>query len=113
MHYGIGKLTEEAGELNEELGAFLIQRQTGRLQQLLGKAIAMPVGDHWDGKGPIRERLKSEIADLRAILLYFSEMNYTEEENALMVKRIGEKLEKFRKWGLTGVPEATIEPKRG
>lgn len=110
MYFGIGKLTEETGELSEALAAYLTFQLVGRLQQLLGKAIAKPVGDHWDGKGPIRERLMEEIADVRAILLYFSYTNFTVEENYKMSGRVDEKLTKFNEWSLTGIPVDTIEP---
>lgn len=112
-YWGIGKLTEESGELSEALAAWVIQRQTGRIQQLLGKAIARPVGDHWDGKGPIRERLMDELADTRAILLYFCKENFNAEENFDMSKRIDHKLALFLKWGLTGIPSDPLEPENG
>lgn len=107
--YGIGKLTEESGELSEALNAYMLLRLNGRLQQLLGKAIARPVGDHWDGKGTIKERLKDEIADLRAALLYFSKVNYDDEEQMQITERVSKKLDQFMKWGLTGIPVVPVE----
>ncbi len=44
---GIGKLGEEAGEVN----------------QLVGKAIAFPIGEHPDGKGPVRDRFIEELGE--------------------------------------------------
>lgn len=82
---GIGKLIEEAGEL----------------QQVAGKAIPFPLEDHPDGKGPVRERFIEECADMYAILDYFCEVNglpvHTIDE------RRNEKYIKFCTWGLTGV----------
>jgi hypothetical protein len=80
---GVGKLIEEAGEVF----------------QLIGKAIAFPVGPHPDGLGPIRDRLPAELTDLSAALLYFL------EENKLVIdpEREDDKLAKFRRWGLPGV----------
>jgi hypothetical protein len=80
---GIGKLTEECGEV----------------LQLLGKAIAFPSGDHPDGLGSMRERLPLELADLKAAIEYF------ERSNKLRVDtfRQAEKVTLFEKWGLTGV----------
>lgn len=113
MMFGIGKLTEETGELSEAMGAYPVIQLTGRIQQLLGKAIAFPVGNHPDGEGPIKRRLMDEIADTRAALSYFSLKNFNEEEIAYMEKRGQDKLNKFAKWGLTGVAYPTIEPKKG
>lgn len=80
---GIGKLTEECGEV----------------LQLLGKAIAFPTGDHPDGLGAVRERLPLELADLKAAIAYF------ELSNRLRIDTIrqNQKHALFEKWGLTGV----------
>lgn len=110
-HFGIGKLMEETGELITELGVTQLLRKAGRLQQLLGKAIAMPVGPHWDQKGEIRVRLMNELADTAAAIRYFQTVNYTAEEQLYMEKRTKEKLDLFFRWGLTGVPVDTIQPK--
>ena len=80
---GIGKLTEECGEV----------------LQLLGKAIAFPSGDHPDGKGSIRERLPVELADLKAAIEYFERVNRLRIDTL----RQAEKVERFTEWGLTGV----------
>lgn len=113
MYFGIGKLTEESGELSEALGAWVLQRQMGRINQLLGKAIAFPVGEHWDGKGTIHDRLKDELADARAILVYFCNMNFSPEEQVEMGKRIDEKIALFIKWGLTGIPDVPVNAEPG
>ena len=80
---GIGKLTEECGEV----------------LQLLGKAVAFPSGDHPDGKGSIRDRLPAELADLKAAIEYFERVNRLRIDTI----RQAEKVEKFTEWGLTGV----------
>lgn len=84
---GIGKLTEEMGELN----------------QLLGKAIAYPIGEHPDGKGQIYNRLPEELADVYAALDYFIETNYPLEYQTIIRDRTSIKHERFINWGLTGI----------
>lgn len=80
---GIAKLIEELGEV----------------QQLLGKAIAFPVEAHPDGLGTIRARLPLELADLKAAIKYFEDVNQLGAD----FMRMQEKLTKFHKWGLIGV----------
>lgn len=82
---GVGKLTEEAGEV----------------LQLLGKLIPFPDGNHPDGKGHLRERLTDEIADLYAALDYFADINGLDP--ARIYSRREEKLQKFFNWRLSGV----------
>lgn len=82
---GIGKLTEECGEL----------------LQIAGKAIAFPVGEHPDKCGDVRERFVQEIADVYAALDYFCDMNGLDKE-VLYVRRAS-KLRLFFKWGLSGI----------
>ena len=79
---GLHKLTEEMGEL----------------AQVIGKLGAFPVGDHPDGGPPLRQRLEEECADVEAAILYFRERNGLDPMPARRV----EKLQKFRKWGLSG-----------
>jgi len=85
---GIGKLTEEAGEL----------------LQLCGKAIPFPVRSHPDGKGDMRARFPEEIADLYAALDYFVETNDLPKDG--IESRRAEKVAKFKHWELTGIPDA-------
>lgn len=80
---GIGKLTEECGEV----------------LQLLGKAVAFPTGDHPDGRGSMRERLPFELADLKAAIEYFERVNDLRVDTI----RHSEKVAQFTAWGLTGV----------
>lgn len=49
-HGGIAKLIEECGELQQDLGKFL----------------TYGMGEHPDGKGPLKERIENEIADVLA-----------------------------------------------
>lgn len=82
---GIGKLIEESGEM----------------LQLAGKAIPFPVDPHPDGKGDLRSRFPEEISDLYAALDYFVETNGLPKDT--IETRRAQKLETFRRWGLTGV----------
>jgi hypothetical protein len=88
--FGIGKLTEESGELG----------------QLLGKALTFPHGPHPDQKGPLASRLPTEISDLYAALDYFVESNPLDK--AIIKNRRKSKLTKFRKWGLPGITNPNI-----
>lgn len=82
---GIGKLTEECGEV----------------LQLLGKLIPFPDGLHPDGKGNLDIRLADEIADLYAALDYFVEFNDLPKGDIRMRRK--QKLDRFERWGLTGI----------
>lgn len=82
---GIGKLGEEAGEVN----------------QLVGKAIAFPIGEHPDGKGPVRDRFIEELGDLLAAIDYFIEMNPLENEE-IQARRL-RKLAYFCQMRLSGI----------
>ena len=90
--YGIGKLIEECGEV----------------QQLLGKAIAYPEGPHPDKRGSIIDRLPEELADLQAAINYVIITNNLDSDFINQRKRT--KLDKFLSWGLSGIkhePENT------
>lgn len=89
---GIGKLSEECGEL----------------LQVAGKAIAFPVGNHPDGKGPVRDRFIEECADVYAALDYFCEVNDL-PIGALELRR-KQKRQLFHGWGLTGVTAPDHDP---
>ena len=80
---GVGKVVEEFGEV----------------LQLVGKGIAFPTGDHPDGKGNILARLPEELADAKAAIQYFEEVNGIKID----AKRVKMKLKRFHKWGLTGL----------
>lgn len=88
--FGIGKLTEESGELG----------------QLLGKALTFPHGPHPDKKGPLAARLPTEIGDLYAALDYFVETNPLDK--TMIENQRKSKLTKFRKWGLPGITNPNI-----
>lgn len=80
-------------------GAFKLMEELGELQQLLGKVCACPVGEHWDGKGHLKDRLPLEIADVRAALDYFVITNGLYSESG----RHQRKFDLFNKWGCAGV----------
>lgn len=80
---GIHKLTEECGEL----------------LQVLGKLGPFPSGNHPDGGDHLSLRLQEEMADVEAAIAYMREMAGL----SAMEERRRIKLDKFRKWGLTGI----------
>lgn len=83
VYRGIGKLIEEMGELQTELG----------------KLIPFPQGEHPDGKGDLRQRIENEMADVRAAIFYFTETNRLDFNNERYVRKVA----LFKKWGLTGI----------
>lgn len=85
LWHGIHKLTEEMGELLCELG----------------KVGAFPRGDHPDGKGPMKERIEKEVADVLAACDYFIEVNKLNMRE--IADREVRKLDLYKKWGLTGL----------
>ena len=78
---GIAKLAEELGEL----------------QQVIGKVLAYPSGDHPDGAGALQERLRDELADVEAACAFVVETNPA-LDGAHVFWRRGIKLERFRTW---------------
>lgn len=78
---GFSKLIEEAGETLQEVG------------KIIGAA---SLGEHWDGKGDLKDRLEDELADLQAAILFVrkhNNLNYRKIE-----KRIIKKFDKFERW---------------
>lgn len=79
-HGGISKLIEECGELQQDLGKFL----------------TYGMGEHPDGKGPLRERIENEMADvLAAIQLVIQKHQLS---TARINYRAQKKLELFLEW---------------
>lgn len=110
MHFGVGKLIEESGECVEALSELQLQRALGRLTQVTGKLIPFPTGDHPDGKGDLSQRLLDEMADVMAAITYVMESNYPYDTTwPAFSDRISAKLDKFREWGLTGIPADPVE----
>lgn len=64
---GLVKLSEEIGELGQELCAVLLLKQLSRLEQVAAKKMTcMESDEHWDGAGSLKERLENEIGDVMA-----------------------------------------------
>lgn len=79
-------------------GTSKLIEETGELQQVLGKLIAVN-GDaehHWSGN--LREKLIDELGDVMAALSLFSKLNMTNEERELIDKRASQKLALFERW---------------
>lgn len=84
---GIAKLIEESGELN----------------QVLGKIIAFPDGNHPDPKFKLTEKLVEELADAKAAIEYFADRNLGEKDHINYSKRTNRKYNLFYKWDLSGL----------
>jgi NTP pyrophosphatase (non-canonical NTP hydrolase) len=84
---GLAKLIEEAGEV----------------QQVIGKLMALG-GDcdtpHFDGQGPLRERIENELADLSAALIFVAQHNAFDQEK--INRRVKYKLARFENWHVQG-----------
>jgi|LNFM01.1.fsa_nt_gb hypothetical protein len=88
--FGIGKLTEECGEL----------------QQVIGKAMAFPIDPHPDSEGPLHLRFIDEISDVLAASDYFIERNNLPQDH--INDRRQAKLNLFRTWNLSGIRTASL-----
>lgn len=82
-------------------GIFKLQEEMGELAQVLGKLGPFPEGEHPDGERPLKERCEDEVADVMAVLTYFTKVNKLDFDR--ISKRADEKLAKFEKWKLTGI----------
>ena len=78
-------------------GTSKLIEEMGELQQVLGKLIASH-GDpaHWSGD--LRAKLVEEIADVRAAMSFFCELNVSRETFRDIDRRTKEKWELFLKW---------------
>lgn len=81
-------------------GLFKLIEEMGELSQVLGKLGPFPYGNHPDGGPVLQQRLEEELADVQAAIIYFREQNKLSH----LPERCDAKLDKFRQWGLTGVP---------
>lgn len=79
-HGGISKLIEECGELQQELGKFL----------------TYGMGEHPDGKGPLKERIENEIADVLAACSLVRVKHQL--DGARINKRAADKIALFLEW---------------
>ena len=77
-------------------GTSKLIEEMGELQQVLGKLIATPDANHWDGD--LRKMLVEEIGDLSAALDFFKTQNCTLAELLEIAERANEKLALFRRW---------------
>ena len=78
---GLSKLIEEQGEVLQKIGKII---GTGTL------------GEHWDGKGLLKDRLEDEIADVRAAQAFVAKHNNLNWGK--IEKRASKKFSKFERW---------------
>src|SRR4051794_29113503 len=79
---GLAKLVEELGEL----------------QQVLGKLMAYPGGDHPDGGPPLEIRVMTEAGDVMAALDFLFEANPALPPLKFRDEQADRKLDRFRGW---------------
>lgn len=104
---GVAKLIEETGELQTELG---------KLQQTLGKRLAMwDQDEHWDGSN-LKVRMEDEFADVSASM-YFVSLQLGMDSERMNRRQIA-KIELFGTWheqianndhGIDAVPDELAE----
>lgn len=82
-HKGLAKLAEELGEL----------------QQVVGKMLAFPEGDHPDGGPPLLRRFEEEAGDVLAALTFSSSKLGADEIEVYSRAEI--KLTLFQEWDTT------------
>jgi NTP pyrophosphatase (non-canonical NTP hydrolase) len=82
-------------------GIFKLLEEMGELQQVLGKLGPFPDGLHPDGRGDLCVRLQEEVADVLAALTYFIDVNKLPGED--IVVRVDCKLKLYEKWKPIGV----------
>ena len=79
-------------------GTSKVLEEMGELQQVMGKLIATAGEEkHWDGSN-LKERLKEEMADVQAAILFFQIQNFSEEDIREVVDRRMKKLDVFLGW---------------
>lgn len=83
-------------------GMYKVIEEAGELLQELGKLGPFPSGAHPDGKGNLKDRIEDELADLQAACAYFAVINKLDIQK--MKARTSMKIERFNRWGLTGIP---------
>jgi hypothetical protein len=69
----------------------------GETQTEVGKILGLGhMGDHWDGKGPLKDRLEDEIADTIAAQQFVIEKNGLDFRR--IKRRAKQKCQKFNRW---------------
>lgn len=91
------KLSEESGELAQELCAVLLLKQLSRLEQVAAKKMTcMDTDEHWDGAGSLKERLENEIGDVMAAAEQVIK-NFGLDRSRI-IERSNAKFQLFEKW---------------
>lgn len=80
----------ENGGLNK------VVEESGEVIQVVGKILSFGLGEHPDGKGPLKERLEDEMADVMAAI-HFVRGKFDLDLDR-MAKREDLKLKRFREW---------------
>jgi hypothetical protein len=80
-------------------GASKLIEEIGEVAQVLGKLIATG-GDvsHWDGAGPLDQRLIEELGDVLGAIAFFESVNFTPTERIDIHARAEEKRLLFEGW---------------
>lgn len=105
---GTGKLGEEAGEVQAELAEVALQRNLGRLSQVIGKLVsASGLPDHWDGTN-LKERLEDELGDLAAAADRVIDWNHL--DRGRIYARRDQKRALFQQWHEEGLANVPLTP---
>lgn len=77
-------------------GLHKLVEESGELQQVVGKILAYPEGEHPDGAGNLRSRMQEELADVLACCAFVIEKMDLNAE--FINKRKWQKISKYKKW---------------
>lgn len=80
--------------------------ETGELQQVLGKLIVFPEGNHPDGTNNMTHRLEEELGHVLAAIEYLITFNGL--DRGAIQYHGNTKLELYKHWGLAGVPNPSV-----
>lgn len=80
-------------------GIFRLQEELAKFSTLLCQLMAHPMGQHPDVNGPIIDRLQSKMADVRAVMDWFSDTNRLDIDPARIFEKINVYDEWHTRWG--------------
>lgn len=77
-------------------GLYKLVEECGELQQVIGKILAYPTGDHPDGAGSLTSRLEEELADVQACCMFVIRKHNLDRE--FISNRKWKKISRYNKW---------------
>lgn len=89
-----------AGAIGSDVwpGLLKVLEECGELQQVVGKLLAYPDGEHPDGAGPLGLRLEEELADVMAAAQFVVDANPRLLDAMQVEHRVAAKAARFWVW---------------